>query len=52
MEYQRKKFHELAVSDQIIQKRVEALEKAAAQWYLINTNNDVGINAACNGGTL
>ena len=31
MEYQRKNFRKLAMSDQMIRKRVEALEPAAAQ---------------------
>jgi len=46
MEYQRKKFRQLAVSDQMIRKRVEALEQAAAQWYSIDAENDVVMNAA------
>jgi len=45
MEYQRKNFHHLAMSDQMIKKRVEALEQAAAQGYSIDAENDVVMNA-------
>jgi len=40
MEYQRKNFRKLAMSDQMIRKRVEALEQAAAQGYSIDAEND------------
>jgi len=40
MEYQRKNFRKLAISDQMIRKRVEALEQAAAQGYFIDMEND------------
>jgi len=46
MEYQRKNFRKLAMSDQIFRKRVEALEQAAAQGYSIDAENDVVMNAA------
>ena len=46
MEYQRKNFRKLAMSDQMIGKRVEALEQAAAQGYSIDAENDVVMNAA------
>jgi len=46
MEYQRKNFSKLAMSDQIIRKKVEALEQAAAQGYSIAAENDVVMNAA------
>jgi len=46
MEYQQKNFHKLAVSDQMIRKRVEALEKAAAKGYSIDADNDVVMKAA------
>ena len=46
MEYQRKNFRKLAMSDQMIRKRVEALEQAAAQGYSIDAENDVVMNAA------
>jgi len=46
MEYQRKTFRKLAISDQMIRKRVEALEQAAAQGYSIDAENDVVMNAA------
>ena len=46
MEYQRKNFRKLAMSDQIIRNRVEALESAAAQGYSIDAENDVVMNAA------
>ena len=46
MAYQRKEFRQLAMSDQMIRKRVEALEQAAAQGYSIDAENDVIINAA------
>ena len=45
-EYQRKNFRKLAMSDQMIRKRVEALEPAAAQGYYIDAENDVVMNAA------
>jgi len=46
MEYQQKNFRKLAMSDQMIRKRVEALEQAAAQGHSIDAENDVVINAA------
>jgi len=46
MEYQRKNFRQLAMSDQMIRKREEALEQAAAHGYSIHTENDVVMNAA------
>jgi len=46
MEYQRRNFRNLAMSDQMIRKRVEALEQAAAQGYSIDTENNVVMNAA------
>jgi len=46
MEYQRKMLRQLAMSDQMICKRVEPLEQAAAQRYSIDTENDVLMNAA------
>jgi len=46
MEYQRNKFRKLAMSDQMIRKRVEALEQPAAQGYSIDAENDVVMNAA------
>jgi len=46
MEYQRKNFRKLAMSHQMIRKRVEALEQSAAQGYSINAENDVIMNAA------
>jgi len=46
IEYQRKNFRKLAMSDQMIRKRVEALEQAAAQGYSIDPENDVVMNAA------
>jgi len=46
MEYQRKNFRQLAISDQMIRKRLEALEQAAAHGYSIDSENDVVINAA------
>jgi len=46
MEYQRKNFWKLVISDQMIRKRVEALEQAAAQGYSIHPENDVVMNAA------
>ena len=46
MEYQRKNFRKLAMSNQMIRKRVEALEQAAAQGYSIDAENDVVMNAA------
>jgi len=44
MEYQRKNFRKLAMSDQMIRKRVEALEQAVAQGYSIDAKNDVVMN--------
>jgi len=46
MEYQRKNFRKLAMSDQMIRKSVEALEQAAAQGYSIDPENEVVMNAA------
>jgi len=46
MKYPRKIFRKLAMSDQMIRKRVEALEQAAAQGYSIDAENDVVMNAA------
>jgi len=46
MEYQRKNFCKPAMSDQMIRKRVEALEQAAAQGYPIDAENDVVMNSA------
>jgi len=46
MKYRRKNFRKLAMSDQMIRKRVEALEQAAAQRYSIDAENDVVMNAA------
>jgi len=46
MEYQGKNFRKLAMSDQMIRKRVEALAQAAAQGYSIDAENDVVMNAA------
>jgi len=46
MEYQRKNFRKLAMSDQMNRKRVEALELAGAQGYSIDTENDMVMNAA------
>ena len=46
MEYQRKNLRQLAMSDRMIQKRVEALEQAAAQGYSIDDGNAVIMNAA------
>jgi len=46
MEYQRKNFRQLAMSDLMIWKRVEVLEPASAQSYSIDTENDVVMNAA------
>jgi len=46
MEYQRRNFRKLAMSDQMIRKRVEAVEQAAAQGYSIGAENDVVMNAA------
>jgi len=46
MKYKRKNFCKLAMSDQMIRKRVEALEQAAAQRYSIDAENDVVMNAA------
>jgi len=46
MEYQRKNFRKLAMSDQIILKRVEALAQAAPQGYSIDAENNVVMNAA------
>jgi len=46
MEYQRRNFRKLAMSDQMIRKGVEALEQAAAQVYSIDAENDMVMNAA------
>jgi len=46
MEYQRKNFRKLAISAQMIRKRVEAVEQAAAQGYSLDAENDVVINGA------
>jgi len=46
MEYQRKKFCQLDMSDQMIPKWVEALEQAAAQVYSVDAENDVVMNPA------
>ena len=46
MEYQRNNFRKLAMSDQMIRKRVEALEQAAAQGYSIDTENAVVMKPA------
>jgi len=46
MEYQRKNFRKLAMSDQMIRKWVEALEQAAAQGYSLDPEKDVVMNAA------
>jgi len=46
MEYQRKNLHQLAMSDQMIRKQVEALEQAAAPGYAIDAENYVVTNAA------
>jgi len=46
IEYQRNNFTQLAMSEQMIQKRVEGLELAAAQEYSIDTENGVVINPA------
>jgi len=46
MEYQHKNFRKLAMSDQMIRKRVEALEQAAAHGYSNDAENDVVMNAA------
>jgi len=46
MEYQRKNFRKLAMSDEIILKSIEALEQAAGQGYSIDAENDVVMNAA------
>ena len=46
MEYQQKNFRQLAMSDQMIQKQVEASEQAAAQGYSIDPENDMVMNAA------
>jgi len=46
MEYQLRNLRKLAMSDQMIRKRVEALEQAAAQGYAIDAENDVVMNAA------
>jgi len=44
MEYQRNNFRKLAISDQMIRKRVEALEQAAAQASSIDVENEVVMN--------
>ena len=46
MEYQGKNFRKLAMSDQMIRKRVEALAQAAAPGYSIDAENDIVMNAA------
>jgi len=46
MEYQRKNFCKLAMSDQMIRKRGDALKQAAAQGYSIDAENDVVMKAA------
>jgi len=46
MEYQRKNFRQLAMSDRMIRKRVEAVEQAAANGYGIDAENEVVMNAA------
>ena len=46
MEYQPKNLRKLAMSDQMIRKRVEAMEQAAAQGYSIDIENDLVMNAA------
>jgi len=46
MKYQRKNFRKLAMSDQMIRKRVEALEQAPAQGYSIDAEHDIVMNAA------
>jgi len=46
IEYLRKNFPKLAMSDQMIRKRVEALEQAAAKGYSIDAENAVVMNAA------
>jgi len=46
MEYQRRNFHKLAMSNQMIRKRVEPLEQAAAQGESIDVENDVVMNTA------
>jgi len=46
MECQRKNFRKLAMSDQMIGKRVEALEQAAPQGYSIDAENDLVMNVA------
>jgi len=46
MKYQRKNSRKLAMSDQMIWKRVEAWEQAAAEGYSIDSENDGVMNAA------
>jgi len=46
MEYQQKNFGKLAMSDQMIRKRVEALEQAASHRYSLDAKNDIVMNAA------
>jgi len=46
MEYQRRNFRQLTMSDQMIWKQVEALEQAAVQEYSIDTENNMVRNAA------
>jgi len=46
MEYQRKNLRKLAMSDQMIRKRVEPLEQAAAQGYSIDAENNLVMNTA------
>jgi len=45
MEYQRRNFRQLAMSDPMIRKRVEALEQAAPQVYSHDTENHVVMNS-------
>ena len=46
VEYQRINFYKLAMANQMIRKRVEALVLAAPQGYSIDTENDVVMNDA------
>jgi len=46
MKYQRKNLRLLAISDQMIWKRVEAWEQATAQGHSIDSENDSVMNAA------
>jgi len=45
IEYKRKNFRHLAMSHQMIWKRVEALEQAAAQGDSLDDENDIVMNA-------